>query len=404
MKEAIVCPSSPEVTVTLHDVPLPVPKENEILIRVVVAASNVKGMSRRISHIEDSELKPTPDYKHLYASGKRVNSGDDVSGFVEAVGSAVERTKEFRVGDRVAGFHEMLMPGGAYAEYAVVPSHTAFLIPDNVSFEGKCLTSRRVSGNFSNFFTEASTIPLTMLAAALPLFRRQSLPAPWMRRSSNAPPLPLIIYGASSALGCFAVKLALLANIHPLIAICGSTTSYISSLLKPELGDTIVDYRQGVDRMKANVKEALKGVVARNALDAISENGTWIPLSQMVDPMDGQVSVVQGGGHKYDEPEIPPGVQISYTYVGSAHYGKFLPGMPKQPDDSDTVCADVDFAYVMMRYVARALATGEFTGHPVETIAGGLDGVETGLQKLQRGEARGVKYIYRIGETKGLSS
>jgi hypothetical protein len=220
----------------------------------------------------------------------------------------------------------------------------------------------------SKFLKEAASIPLTMLAAALPLFRRQMLPAPWMRRSSNDPPLPLIIYGASFAIDCLAIKLAVLANVHPLIAICGGTISYVSSLLKPELGDTIVDYRQGFDVMKIGVKAALKGLVARKALDTISENGTWIPLSQMLDPKDSQI-----------------------------------PGMRKQPNDPDSVYGDVDFACVMMRYVAGALSMGDFAGHPIEFIPGGLDGVETGLRKLQRGEARGVKYVYRIAETRSLT-
>lgn len=49
----------------------------------------------------------------------------------------MKRTMEFRVRDRVTGFHDMLMPGGANAEYALIPANTAFLIPEIVSFEGK---------------------------------------------------------------------------------------------------------------------------------------------------------------------------------------------------------------------------------------------------------------------------
>ncbi|RAK79333.1 uncharacterized protein BO72DRAFT_41459 [Aspergillus fijiensis CBS 313.89] len=113
---------------------------------------------------------------------------------------------------------------------------------------------------------KASTIPLTILAAAPPLFRRQSLPAPWAQRSSNADPVPLIIYGALSALGTFAIKLATLANIHPIIAICGQTGSHLSTTLDPALGDRIVDYREGVDAMKAGVIKSLNGLPAYDAL------------------------------------------------------------------------------------------------------------------------------------------
>ncbi|EED12253.1 quinone oxidoreductase, putative [Talaromyces stipitatus ATCC 10500] len=368
MKEVIVSPTLPEVTARVQDGPIPSIGPDEILVKVVIAASNPK------------------DYRHLYITQKSVNSGDDVAGYVSSIGKDVKTTGEFRIGDRVAGFHKMLLPGGAYAEYAVVPAHTAFIIPDNILFE------------------EASTIPLTILAAALPLFRRQNLPAPWIGRSKNAEPLPLIVYGASSALGTFAIKLALLANIHPIIAICGATKSGLTSLLKSELGDTIVDYRPGVDAMKTAVKEALNGLKSYHALDAISENDSWIPISQLLSP-GGHLSVVQGGPpDKYSKPSIPTEVNIGYTYVGSAHYGAFNSSMLNQPADKDSVVKDIDFAYVLMRYVARELANGNLSGHPWEVISGGLEGVESGLRKLQHGEAKGVKYIYRIAETRGVTS
>jgi hypothetical protein len=43
MKEVIVSPTLPEVSAAIHDVPIPAPKENELLVKVVVACSNAKG-------------------------------------------------------------------------------------------------------------------------------------------------------------------------------------------------------------------------------------------------------------------------------------------------------------------------------------------------------------------------
>jgi hypothetical protein len=211
-------------------------------------------------------------------------------------------------------------------------------------------------------------------------------------------PLPLVIYGASSALGCFAVKLASLANIHPIIAICGGSKDHVSTLLDSSKGDALVDYRQGVDSMKAAVKEALGPLEAKHALDAISASATWISLSQMLSPRGSQMSVVSGA-NKYDDAEIPAGVEVKYTYVGTAHYGAYKPGMPKQPVDKQTVEADVEFAYIFVRYLSRLLAKGLFHGHPYEVVPGGLGGVGVGLQKLKNGEARGFKYVYRVSET-----
>lgn len=62
------------------------------------------------------------------------NQGDDISGVVYEVG---EKVTEFKKGDRVAAFHEMMAPGGSYAEYALSWEHTTFSLPPNVSFEGR---------------------------------------------------------------------------------------------------------------------------------------------------------------------------------------------------------------------------------------------------------------------------
>jgi NADPH2:quinone reductase len=77
------------------------------------------------------------DWAHITAKKISVNSGDDIAGTVHALGKDAEATGEFHIGDRVAAFHPMLTPGGAYAEYAVAPAHTVFHLPTNTSFEGK---------------------------------------------------------------------------------------------------------------------------------------------------------------------------------------------------------------------------------------------------------------------------
>ena len=65
-----------------------------------------------------------------------MNSGDDVAGMVVTMGKKAAESGEFKEGDHVAGFHPMLTPGGAYAEYCVVPYHTAFIIPEKTTYEG----------------------------------------------------------------------------------------------------------------------------------------------------------------------------------------------------------------------------------------------------------------------------
>ena len=46
---------------------------------------------------------------------------------------------------------------------------------------------------------------------------------------------------------------------------------------------------------------------------------------------------------------------------------------------------------------------GWFKGHPFEVVAGGLGGVQAGLQDLKAGKASAFKYVFRIDETNELS-
>lgn len=110
MKEAIVA-KGPKVSI--HDVPVPKPNADQVLIKVIYSGSNPK------------------DWK-IPESGDPQNSGDDIAGIVEAVG---ENVTEFKKGDRVAAFHEMFTPGGSFAEYAIAWDHTTFHLPKKISFE-----------------------------------------------------------------------------------------------------------------------------------------------------------------------------------------------------------------------------------------------------------------------------
>src|ERR1700761_8572045 len=114
MLEVVFHPT-PEPHTTIHRILIPSPGPNEVVIKVEVASSNPK------------------DWSHPTALGLHLNSGDDIAGTIHAVGSQVQ--EKFKVGERVAAFHQMSAPHGAYAEFAVAPSATVVQIPDQMSFE-----------------------------------------------------------------------------------------------------------------------------------------------------------------------------------------------------------------------------------------------------------------------------
>lgn len=304
-----------------------------------------------------------------------VNQGDDIAGIVHSVGTDVTN---FRPGDRVASFHEMLTPHGSFAEYAVGLEATTFHIPPTVSFE------------------EAATIPLAGMTAALGMYQRLGLPLPWFPAQER---LPLVVYGAASAVGAFAVKLATLSNIHPIICVAGRGIAYVESLIDRSKGDTIVDYRKGNDEVVNGLKHALGGVGKLSyAFDAVSDKGSYQNLMKVMDMSNGKITLVLAR-KKYEG--IPPDFNKSYTQVGKVHSEQY-PGIKGEKKLSGLL-GDQDFGAIMYKFFERGLMKGWFKGHPHEVVPGGLGGVQLGLQNLKAGKASAFKYVFRIDETDGLS-
>lgn len=114
MKEAFV---NTEAKVEVRDSPIPKPAPGQILIQVVVSGTNPK------------------DWKlPKWIPGEPANTGDDIAGYVAAVGEGV---KGFAKGDKVAAFHEMMTPHGSFAEYGIAWDYSTFHLPDATSFEGE---------------------------------------------------------------------------------------------------------------------------------------------------------------------------------------------------------------------------------------------------------------------------
>lgn len=285
-----------------------------------------------------------------------INQGNDIAGIVHAVGTKVY---EFKPGDRVAAFHQMMTPGGSYAEFAVSPQHTTFHIPNETSFE------------------EAATIPLAAMTAAIGLYIRLGLPEPTKPTKQR---IPLVIYGAGSAVGAFALQLAKRSGIHPLICVAGRAQEFVRKFLEPEKGDAVVDYRNGDDAVVKGLKEALEGEKLYYAFDAVSEHSSYQNISKVLEP-DGHITLVLPG-KKYEE--IPSSVDKSTTSVGTSHNG------------------NEDFAYLYFRLFARGLQEGWFKGHPHQVVPGGLGGIQQALQNLKDGKASATKYVFKIDETEGV--
>jgi NADPH:quinone reductase len=366
MREIIVQGSIEAVNVV--DVPIPIPKADEVVIKVAVAASNPKDFKYPQWYAEGrlNIWKPNSDNDKC-RKNMALNSGDDMAGIVHAVGKDVY---EFSPGDRVFAYHVPLAEHGSYAEYAVAPQHMTAHLASNVSFE------------------EATTVPTAAMTAALGLFNDLKFPAPWEVDSAalDRPKNAILIYGITSAVGAFAAKLCKLSGIGPIIGVAGRAADYAQAL-----ADYVVDYRKGEDAVVSAVKEILAKeglhLGVPRVFDAVSENGSLEATLRFIDPQ-GTVSTVlppelfAKAGKEYVYPEGVKGINTAVPTVFSSHK---------------------EFGYIWFRYLAKLLADGRLKGHPYEVVDGGLRGVLAGLQRLRAGEASGSKFVYRIEDTSELA-
>jgi len=160
---------SPE-TLTLREVAMPTPKENQVLVRVHASSINFGNLVLLTGNPLPARLafglfKP----KYLIPGG-------DIAGVVVAKG---ERVTQFQIGDEVYG--DLSRSGwGAFAEYVVADEDALALKPKNISFR------------------EAASVPMAAITA-LQAIRDKGM----IRAGQN-----VLIHGASGGVGTFALQIA----------------------------------------------------------------------------------------------------------------------------------------------------------------------------------------------------
>ncbi len=155
---AITSPGGPEVLRPVT-VAVPVPKPGELLVRVKAAGVNRPDVLQR-----QGAYPPPP--------GAPETPGLEIAGEVVALGQGVKR---YEAGDRICA----LVPGGGYAEYAVVHEDNALPVPPGLSF------------------MEAAAIPETFFTVWTNVFDRGRL------KEGET----LLVHGGSSGIGTTAIML-----------------------------------------------------------------------------------------------------------------------------------------------------------------------------------------------------
>ena len=181
-----------------EEIEKPVPRDDEILIKVRVASVNP---------LDWRLMKPDPAALRLFLGWSKPRSGRpgvDMAGEVEAVGNKVT---QFKPGDAVFG-----SCSGAFAEYACTGESKVVMKPENVTFE------------------QAASVNVAGLTALQGLRDKGKIHA-----GSK-----VLINGAAGGVGTFAVQLARSFGAH----VTGVCSTRNIDLVRSIGADEVVDYTQ----------------------------------------------------------------------------------------------------------------------------------------------------------------
>jgi NADPH:quinone reductase-like Zn-dependent oxidoreductase len=196
MKAVVAHGYGPPEILRIEEVPRPVPKENEVLVRV---------RATTVTRSDCGFRAASPFFSRVFTGLRRPKQpivGMELAGVVEGVGSAVT---EFAVGDEVFGLRS-----GANAEYVCVREAGALAHkPEQLSFEE---------------------------AAALP--DGASIARACLAKADLGPGKRILVYGATGAIGTAGVQLAKATGAH--VTAVGTTKNM--ELLRSLGADEVIDF------------------------------------------------------------------------------------------------------------------------------------------------------------------
>lgn len=224
-----------------EDVPVPTPKDNEMLVKVFAAGVNSF----------DGTLREGRYAKRPNGTELPWHPGYDIAGVVERVGAKVTK---FKAGDAVYAMISILK-GGGYAEYALAREEDAAFKPAAINF------------------VEAAGAPSVALTAWQAIVDKANV------QSGQT----VLIHGASGGVGLFAIPFAKIRGAK----VFATASTANQDFLKQLGADVPIDYKtQKFEDLAKNVDVVIDGVggeTLRRSYPIVKKGGIVVSLSDNVD-------------------------------------------------------------------------------------------------------------------------
>ncbi|PCH39340.1 GroES-like protein [Wolfiporia cocos MD-104 SS10] len=351
LQKALVLPSR-RGSFVLSSIPIPRPQKGQLLLKVHACALNPVDWKIQTRGIIVQDFP--------------IVLGTDISGTVEAIGDGVEG---FSVGDRVLTQGVFDNNCGGFQQYTLANADITAK-ETNISFE------------------QASTIPVGLGTAALGLYT-ESIPKdidplergsvglfpPWEEGGRNKyAGKSVLIFGASSSVGQYALQLAKLSGFSPII----TTASLHNTAFLQSLGAThVVDRHLSFAELQSSIRQ-ITSKPLEVIFDAISLPETQNAAYELLSPggclaivLFSSINSANEGGKRivkvFGQVNFPP----ENRKVGSALYKR----------------------------LTRLLEEGAIQPNRVEVLPRGLEGIVGGLDRLKNDAVSGVKLVARPQET-----
>ena len=321
----------------LRTAPYPTPKEHEIVVRARALAINPCDYACQMIPAMFPWLKLPAVI------------GEDVAGDVMEVGPGVT---DFKVGDRVLG-HSL----EAFQAYPVIKDHMAASIPKSMSYE------------------DASVIPLGLSTVAMALFPPDFLGLPYPSSKPNQTGKALLIWGASTSVGCNAIQAAVAAGYEVI-----TTASPKNFGLAKKLGaSTVFDYNSPT--VAEDLVSAFKG---KHCTGALAISGISLETRNRVARTCSEI-VAKSEGDKFVALTMP-GTDGHHPDVGT----KFVNAVGLHEER--------ELGYAIFRdWLPQAMAEGKFTAAPAPEVVGvGLGALQGAMDKLKFQGVSAQKLVVRL--------